>query len=192
MKKINLGLLFGGRSCEHEVSVTSARSILNAIDRDKYNVSLIGIDKAGHWHLADDLDPLLADGVVKPLARRTAGAAEEAAANDLITLDLHNHGNLSAPTAPARRGAPPALDVIFPALHGTFGEDGTLQGVLEMAGIPYVGCGVAASALAMDKALAKKVFKAAGIPQAAHSVITASTWRRDPAAGIADGESQLT
>ena len=180
MKKTNLGLLFGGRSCEHEVSVTSARSILNAIDRDKYNVSLIGIDKTGHWHLADDFAQLLGDGVVK----------KPAGGNDLITLDLHYHGNLSAQANPARRTTP-ALDVIFPALHGTFGEDGTLQGVFEMAGIPYVGCGVAASALAMDKTLAKKVFIAAGIPQVAHTEFTAAQWRRDPAAIMASGESRL-
>lgn len=192
MKKINLGLLFGGRSCEHEVSVTSARSILGAIDRDKYDVSLIGIDKAGHWHLADDFAQLLGDGAVKPLVQRTADSAKNpAGGNDLITLDLHHHGNLSAPTDPARRSSPPALDVIFPALHGTFGEDGTLQGVFEMAGIPYVGCGVAASALAMDKTLAKKVFVAAGIPQVAHTAFTAPQWRRDPAAIMAYGESRL-
>ncbi len=190
MKKINLGLLFGGRSCEHEVSVTSARSILKAIDRDKYNVSLIGIDKAGHWRLADDFEQLLEDGAVQSIAHRPA----KKTGGDRITLDLHHHGNLSAPARPgdaAQRNSPPALDVIFPALHGTFGEDGTLQGVFEMAGIPYVGCGVAASALAMDKILAKKIFAAAGIPQAAHAAFTATQWRHDPAEILARGEAQL-
>ena len=196
-KKINLGLLFGGRSCEHEVSVTSARSILKAIDRDQYNVSLIGIDKAGRWHLADDFEQLLDDGAVTSISQVPAPAPAsptKASGGDLITLDLHHHGNLSVPAVPAgsaQRNSPPALDVVFPALHGTFGEDGTLQGVFEMAGIPYVGCGVAASALAMDKILAKKVFAAAGIPQAAHIAFTAPQWRHDPAKIIDHGESQL-
>jgi len=185
MKKINLGLLFGGRSCEHEVSVISARSILQAIDRRKYAVSLIGIDKAGHWRLADgdDLDALLSGGEVAARPPPGGGDSTGAAAGRPVTLDLHHHGNLSVagPPPAAGRHLLPALDVVFPALHGTFGEDGTLQGVLEMAGVPYIGCGVAASALAMDKTLAKKVFHAAGIPQAPHIDITAPQWRRAPA-----------
>ena len=200
MKKMNLGLLFGGRSCEHEVSVVSARSIFNAIDRSKYQVSLIGIDKAGHWRLADDFDRLLSGGAVTPVEPRRAGETG-GGGDDLITLDLHHRGNLSATTTPMVRNSPaavdvpavdvPAVDVIFPALHGTFGEDGTIQGVFEMAGIAYVGCGVAASALAMDKVLAKKVFTAAGIPQAAYLGVTASQWRRDPNEIIERGETQL-
>ncbi|MDD9856383.1 MAG: hypothetical protein OXU88_09425, partial [Gammaproteobacteria bacterium] len=93
MKKIHLGLLFGGRSCEHEVSVISARSILQAIDRGKYEVSLIGIDKTGHWHLAEDFDALLDDGTVKPLPR--IDADDSTVAGNPVTLALHNHGNLS-------------------------------------------------------------------------------------------------
>ena len=208
MKKLNLGLLFGGRSCEHEVSVTSARSILNAIDLDKYNVCLIGIDKSGHWHLADDFDALISDGAVKfsnhhltgsvagsvaapANALDSAGTGHDKGSDDLITLDLHNQGNLAAARNPARHISPPALDVIFPVLHGTFGEDGTLQGVFEMAGIPYVGCGVAASALAMDKALAKKIFQAAGIPQATYTGFTAREWKRDPGKIMDQSEFRL-
>jgi len=204
LKKLNLGLLFGGRSCEHEVSVTSARSVLNAIDPDKYNVSLIGIDKAGHWHLADDFEVLISDGSVKSADHHLTGAVAGApsisakqtdsdgdGSDNLITLDLHHQGNLSATRHPAQDKSPPALDVIFPVLHGTFGEDGTLQGVFEMAGIPYVGCGVAASALAMDKALAKKIFEAAGIPQAAYTGFTALEWQRDPGEIMEESESRL-
>jgi len=186
MKKTSLGLLFGGRSCEHEVSVTSARSIHQAIDRAKYDVFLIGIDKSGHWRLGRDFEQLIAAGcgAVKP---------PPGACADSVTLALHHRGNIT-PSAPAvARQAPPnmpALDVIFPALHGTFGEDGTIQGVCEMAGIPYVGCGVAASALALDKSLAKKIFRAAGIPQAAHLDISPAQWR-EPKDVLARSEKQL-
>ncbi|MGI9310711.1 MAG: D-alanine--D-alanine ligase family protein [bacterium] len=189
MKKTNLALLFGGRSCEHEVSVTSARSILNAIDREKYNVSLIGIDKLGHWHLAESFDRLIADGGVKSIGDDANTATE------CITLDLHAHGNLAPATTATppktTRATLPKIDVVFPALHGTFGEDGAIQGVFEMAGIPYVGCGVAASAVAMDKILAKKIFAAAGIPQAAHIEVTAAQWRAQPQAVIARAAREI-
>lgn len=192
-KPINLGLLFGGRSCEHEISVTSARSILRAINRHKYNISLLGIDKAGQWHLADDFDSLLSDGAVQPAAAgklpRGGGGVEP------VTLALHPNGNLRTlrDSPPSPHHQLPQLEVIFPALHGTFGEDGALQGVLEMAGIPYVGCGVAASAVAMDKLLAKKIFQLAGIPQAAYIGLSASQWQHTGAraALMARGEAEL-
>ena len=170
--KINIGILFGGRSCEHEVSVTSARSVLQAIDHDRYNVCLIGIDKQGFWHAADDIGRLTADGEVATLDSDDAGSA-----NDIVALQTHHQGNLASPGG--QTAVIPELDVIFPVLHGTFGEDGTIQGLFEMAGIPYVGCGVAASAIAMDKALAKQVFNAADIPQAPSMVIRRGQWDRD-------------
>ena len=185
--KKHLGILFGGRSCEHEVSVTSATSILKAIDRDKYHVHLVGIDKHGHWHLAEDLPALIDEGAVRLEPPRDS----DQAGTD-VSMSLHHEGNLT-PVA-ARSASPsslPVLDVVFPVLHGTFGEDGTLQGVLEMAGIPYVGCGVAASALAMDKALAKKVFEAEGIPQAPYHIVTRHRWDRDSQAQVDDIESTL-
>ena len=175
-KKINLGILFGGQSCEHEVSVTSAKSIQQAINREKYHVHLIGIDKSGHWHLGNDIGALTSSGAVTRL-RQGRNHADNA-----VSLELHNSGNLVAPTASTMQPhapCPPALDVIFPILHGPFGEDGAMQGVLETAGLPYVGCGVAASALAMDKALAKMVFAASGIPQAPYMIAEAVAWRRD-------------
>jgi D-alanine-D-alanine ligase len=191
--KINLGILFGGRSCEHEVSVTSATSILKAIDRQKYNVHLIGIDKSGHWQLGKDIDSITHDGAVAELGHGQSNGLPDPAARPIstplstpvstpVSMGLHNNGNLTHGTTNdtvPESNSPlslPSLDVIFPVLHGTFGEDGTLQGVLEMAGVPYVGCGVAASALAMDKALAKMVFESAGIPQAPYLVATAFQW----------------
>jgi len=183
--RIRLGIFFGGRSCEHEVSVTSARSVLSAIDRDKYDVSLIGIDKSGHWQLARDLEQLIVDGSVKSPSDRS-GAKN---ASQSVSIGLHHQGNLVS----RNRGSPsvPRLDVIFPILHGTFGEDGTLQGVLEMTGLPYVGCGVAASALAMDKALAKKVFESAGIPQAPYEVVTRHQWQHSDDRALSKIESEL-
>ncbi|MXZ81967.1 MAG: D-alanine--D-alanine ligase [Gammaproteobacteria bacterium] len=163
--KFNLAILFGGRSCEHEVSVTSARSILPAINRDRYDVYVIGIDKQGHWHLGRSVDAI-AEREVKTSRRR-----------DRVTLDLHQNGNLSALDADMEV---PRVDVIFPVLHGTFGEDGTIQGLFEVAGIPYVGCGVAASSLAMDKALAKRMFASVGLPQAPYAVFTLHEWQDEP------------
>ena len=189
MKKTSLGIFFGGRSCEHEVSVRSARSILKAIDRNRYQVHLVGIDKGGRWHLSDDLDKITHSGAVEPFAG-------DPAASTSVSMALHHQGNLTGPakgTGLAERDRPsvPALDVIFPVLHGTFGEDGTLQGVLEMAGIPYVGCGVAASALAMDKALSKKVFEANGIPQARYAVLTLFDWRENRHLALSTTEQLL-
>ncbi len=172
-EKRNLGILFGGRSCEHEVSVVSARSLLEAIDRNRYNVTLIGIDKAGHWHAGSDMNDLTQEKVVKAVSH----SADAELASNLVALEIHHQGNL-APASPHQPSAP-VLDVIFPVLHGTFGEDGTIQGVLEMAGIPYVGCGVAASAIAMDKALAKQLFNAAGIPQSPAMVVQHHCWVGD-------------
>ena len=176
-KKINLGILFGGQSCEHEVSVTSARSIEKAIDREKYHVHLIGIDKSGYWHLGDDVEALTSSGSVTQLQQGQNHP------DTAVSLELHSSGNLVAQTGSTMQSHTPArlpmLDVVFPILHGPFGEDGTMQGVLETAGLPYVGCGVAASALAMDKVLAKLVFAASGISQAPYMIAETVEWQQN-------------
>ena len=191
---LHIGILFGGRSCEHEVSVTSARSILKALHRNKYNVHLIGIDKSGHWHLSDDIEALASTGCVEKIE------AADSVSTTTVSLSLHNQGNLirlpdstvSATSISDFSGSHiPAVEVVFPVLHGPFGEDGTLQGVLEMAGLPYVGCGVAASALAMDKALAKKVFESANIPQVRYVVCTVWQWQKHKNRVIDKIESEL-
>jgi len=184
LEKIQLGLLFGGRSCEHEVSVTSARSILSVIDQQRYDVHLIGIDKAGHWHLGDDFDALIDGKAVLPAPSSASTSLEH---SKEVALSLYQKGNLTA----VKQTAVPQLDVIFPVLHGTFGEDGTIQGVFETADIPYVGCGVAASALAMDKALAKQIFTAAGIPQSPCQVYTRFDWKSNQAAVLDSIEENL-
>ncbi len=188
-EKINLGILFGGQSCEHEVSVTSARSIQQAVNRDKYHVHLIGIDKSGYWHLGNDVETLTSSGSVTRL-RQGQNHPDTA-----VSLELHNSGNLVAQTGSIMQShataRPPVLDVVFPVLHGPFGEDGIMQGVLETAGLPYVGCGVAASALAMDKILAKMVFAASGIPQAPYRIAEAVEWQRDQNRIIVSSEQKL-
>ena len=189
-EKLNLGILFGGRSCEHEVSVTSATSILEAIDTRRYHVFLIGIDKTGRWHLTEEMAALVDEGVVR-LSGPESAESDTRHSGKPVSMSLHHQGNLTPASADQPATGLPALDVIFPVLHGTFGEDGTVQGVLEMAGIPYVGCGVAASSLAMDKALAKKVFDADGIPQAPYIVVTRHAWDRDSDALIRDAETSL-
>ena len=180
MQKIKLGLLFGGRSCEHEISVLSAQSILRAVDRAQCQVALIGIDAAGRWRVGADMDALLRGGKVKPVAAR-----------DRVTIAAHPGGNLIYVNPRPGAKKLPAPEIFFPALHGSFGEDGTVQGLLELAGRPYVGCGVAASAVAMDKLLAKKIFRAAGLPQTDYLPCAAHTLRDNAAAVVARAEEKL-
>jgi D-alanine-D-alanine ligase len=153
-KKLRIGILFGGRSGEHEVSLLSAASILKAIDRKKYDVLPIGITKQGHW---------LAEGESQSLLAGIPGSLPLSAGTELT---------------PERRMT--GLDVVFPVLHGTFGEDGTIQGLLELADIAYVGSGVLGSATGMDKATMKQLFAAAGLPQTPHVTLLRNEWKADP------------
>lgn len=153
-KKIRVGIIFGGRSGEHEVSIASAMSVYNALDKSRYEVILIGIDKSGRWLLPDP-KPLLAqaDNPMHVKLNKMSGSyglVPYPTANQVVPVE----GD-SAPV--------PHLDVILPILHGTYGEDGTIQGMLEIAQIPYVGSGVLGSALGMDKDVAARLFEAAGI-----------------------------
>lgn len=151
--KKRIGILFGGRSSEHEVSVASANSILNVIDTAKYEIELIGITKKGEWVVADDARKLLNGEQVNPSSRLFIPA--DPVENKFAVLDNKND---------AIDGFIGRLDAVFPILHGPYGEDGTIQGLLEIAGIPYVGAGVAASAVGMDKILMKHIFIAHGLP----------------------------
>jgi D-alanine-D-alanine ligase len=167
-KKIRLGILFGGRSGEHEVSLTSAASLLKALDPEKYEVVPIGITRQGRWLLGSAADKLL-PGVLKNGKRVTPSV--DPTGPGLIPLD-------SIRRAPLRRR--PAVDVIFPVLHGTFGEDGTVQGLLELAGIPYVGAGVLGSAVGMDKDVMKRLFRDAGLPVVPWMAILRGEWAEEP------------
>lgn len=157
-KKQRIGILFGGRSGEHEISLLSAASILKAIDKKKYEVLPIGINKQGQWLGAGEAQSLLAGEAARnePL-QLSAGA-------DLV----HQSGNLTQ-----------TVDVVFPVLHGTFGEDGTIQGLFELADIAYVGSGVLGSAAGMDKDVMKKLFAAAGLPQTPYIAVTRAEWKAD-------------
>ncbi len=163
-KRLRVGVLFGGRSGEHEISLLSAASILKAIDRKKYDVVPIGITKQGHWLSGDGSQALLTDG--------ETGGALPAGGMESPLLQLQASGNSASDSHP--------LDVVFPVLHGTFGEDGTIQGLFELADVGYVGSGVLGSATGMDKVAMKQIFAAAGLPQTPHIALLRSEWKADP------------
>ncbi len=149
--KIRVGILFGGKSAEHEISLQSARNIVDAIDREKYEVTLLGIDQGGRWHLSD-VAALQPSVQVLPRLAANGSAA--------ITL-VPEAGTLLEVAEPRQLDR---LDVIFPVLHGPFGEDGTVQGMLKLADIPFVGADVLGSAVGMDKDVMKRLLREAGIP----------------------------
>jgi D-alanine-D-alanine ligase len=180
VRKIRLGIIFGGRSAEHEVSLRSARSVLQAINRDKYEMTLIGISQDGKWLAGPDPLAALAAGSGESRGELgvTSGAMlpAEPGKRELLAVTPNGTGRSLKLAAIAE------LDVIFPLLHGPFGEDGTLQGLLELADLPYVGSGVLASALAMDKAMCKQVLRSGGIRVTDWLVATRAEIERDPAA----------
>ena len=166
-KRLRVGVLFGGRSGEHEVSLASAASVIRALDPEKYEIVPIGITKDGRW--------LVGTGAQKMLP-------EVLKSGERVMLPPDP---TAATIVPMSQGAArPAItvDVVFPVLHGTFGEDGTIQGFLELAGLPYVGPGVLSSAVGMDKDVQKRLFEQEGIPVVPHLAIRRSDWERDPAA----------
>jgi D-alanine-D-alanine ligase len=167
--KRRVAVIFGGRSAEHEVSVVSARSVVEALDPERYEIVPIGIDKEGRWHLLPEIPTLVEGSKALPAVSVTDGMPVA------LAREPGERSVVSATGEPAA-----AFDVVFPVLHGPFGEDGTVQGLLELAGIPYVGAGVLASAVGMDKAVQKTLFKAAGLPIVPHLVVTEKDWKDDP------------
>jgi len=180
---------FGGRSGEHEVSLLSAASVLNAIDKEKYNVVPIGITKEGRW-LTDSHAEQLLRGEKTPEARRDLRAGDPDATPGAVVLAKgaavivppvpQAHGLVPFESAAAAMQKGIDVDVIFPVLHGTFGEDGTIQGLFELADIPYVGAGVLGSAAGMDKDIMKQLFAFAGLEIVKHVTILRSRWEKDP------------
>ncbi len=171
--KTVVAIVFGGRSTEHAVSCATAASVMNAIDRDRFEVVPVGITQDGRWVLmGDDPAPLQLTSTHTPHVEGDQELVLSAspASQDLLVLE---------PGRPPQRLAD--VDVVLPLLHGPFGEDGTLQGFLELGDVRYVGSGVAASAVMMDKHLMKVVFASAGLPVGRYTVITDKQWRRDPA-----------
>ena len=172
--KTTVGVIFGGRSGEHEVSVRSAGNVIESLNAEKYDVVPIAIDHEGRW-----LDPARSASLLSPAAQKTLGAGREQFAGGEIGLvpDPRAKGL----TVLGRDGSDSRLrlDVIIPVLHGTFGEDGTIQGLLELANLPYVGCGVLASSCGMDKIVMKSLFHAAGLPMCRYAWFSRAEWETD-------------
>jgi D-alanine-D-alanine ligase len=166
--KIRVGVIFGGRSGEHEVSLRSAESIINALDRNRYEVVPIGITKQGRWLASSEAALLLPSAVLESADQRVA-----------IFGDPTERG-LARYSREDGAGKRETLDVVIPVLHGTYGEDGTIQGLLEMADLPYVGCGVLGSAAGMDKVVMKRLFREAGLPVGEFIHFLRAQWEADP------------
>jgi len=217
-KKLRVGILFGGRSGEHEVSLLSAASVLKAIDRRKFDVVPIGINKAGHWLTAGAAQGLLegsspaspgasaeakapaakklraGDPAATPGARMLAEGqpallAPEPAHSTALTVDAAVASQTPVSGQSCLDGQ--SLDVVFPVLHGTFGEDGTIQGLFELAGIAYVGSGVLGSSAGMDKDVMKRLFAQAKLPLVKHVTLLRSEWEKSPRKAVAKVETAL-
>jgi len=203
-KKLRIGILFGGRSGEHEISLLSAASILKAIDRKKYEIVPLGITKQGQWvrdaeaqHLltgeaaplplaqpdgtqeGDDPELAIAAAVIRSGEPLSIPAPKPHTPKTFATIDLIASADTALTPSPQNTNAL-GVDIIFPVLHGTFGEDGTIQGLLELADVAYVGSGVLGSSASMDKAVMKRLFAAAGLPQTPHLALLRSEWKQDP------------
>jgi len=162
-RKLRVGVLFGGRSGEHEVSLASASSIIRGLDPQKYEAVPIGITKEGHWLIGEGAQKMLPE--VLRTGQRVVMSADPTE-SALMPIDGSARGQ--------------KLDVVFPVIHGTFGEDGTMQGLLELAGLPFVGAGVLGSAIGMDKDVAKKLMQVAGIPVVPWIAVQRAEWERQP------------
>ncbi|MGA9617267.1 MAG: D-alanine--D-alanine ligase family protein, partial [Serratia proteamaculans] len=162
MSKLRVGVIFGGKSAEHEVSLQSAKNIVDAIDKDKFDVTLLGIDKQGQWHINDASNYLLnaENPVLIALNRSNKNVALIPGQEKQQLIESGNAGALSQ------------LDVVFPIVHGTLGEDGSLQGLLRMANLPFVGAGVLGSAVSMDKDVTKRLLRDAGLAVAPFVTLT--------------------
>jgi D-alanine-D-alanine ligase len=182
VKKLRVGIIYGGRSGEHEVSIASAAAVVQNLDKQRYEAIPIRIEKDGRWIIADRLpsSSSAADVIEQSRAQTSQRLGRGGREAHLVA----HPGDEQIMTI--ERGSSPsitglALDVVFPVLHGPYGEDGTVQGLLELANIPYVGAGVLSSAVGMDKAVAKRVFAASGLPQVNYLVVLRSEWMTGPA-----------
>jgi D-alanine-D-alanine ligase len=188
VKKLRVGVVYGGRSGEHEVSVASAAAILKHLDRSRYEPVPIRIEKDGRWVLADRAPVALSAAEVIEQARSQAARVPRPGRETLVVSRPGEDTLITIerrPAADAGEAEPEGavvtglgLDVVFPVLHGPFGEDGTVQGLLELAAVPYVGSGVLASAAGMDKAAMKALFAARGLPMTPHEALTHFEWTR--------------
>lgn len=186
-EKIRVGVIFGGRSGEHEISVRSARAVVEALDVSRYSVIPIAIARNGHW-----LSPVESAGLLPEEARRLlSDEITSGTRADVAIIGDPSRPGLVRLNCDGEAIPPRALDVIFPVIHGTYGEDGTIQGLLEMAGVPYVGCGVLASSCGMDKVTMKALFREAGLPVCQYSWFLRGEWEREPDALVRRIEEEL-
>ena len=192
MKKLRVGVIYGGRSGEHDVSIASAAAVIQNLDKQRYEPIAIRIERDGRWLIADRLPTSSSAAEVieqsrSHAAQRLGRGGREAhllahpGEDQMITIERGNPASITGV----------GLDVVFPVLHGPYGEDGTVQGLLELANIPYVGAGVLASAVGMDKSVAKLVFSARGLPQVKYLVVIRQDWVSDPQKVTSAVTSQL-
>ena len=182
-KKISVGVMFGGRSGEHEVSIVSGQSVMDNLDREKYEVVPIGITKTGQWIAGKEALSLLKEGTQQLPFKSLLPA--DPTEHTIIKVKTHSLEPISGPNSVQQ------LDVIFPVLHGTYGEDGTLQGMLELANITYVGSGVLGSAVAMDKVVQKQIFSQSKFPVGPYVWFSSKEYQRDRAAVVKKIEAEL-
>lgn len=168
MKKIRVAVLYGGRSGEHEVSLQSAASVINHLDRDRFEIVPVAIDKEGRWLLND----------ISLIEGKKSLPVFKDAPNVVLPPNRADASGSSALIHLGGSGQTKTIDVVFPVMHGPLGEDGTIQGLLELADIPYVGCGVLASAVAMDKEMTKRVVRDAGIPIVPYVSLKSELWKK--------------
>ncbi len=187
MEKIKIGVVFGGRSGEHEISIRSATTVINEIDKNKYEVYPIAINSEGGW-----LNPVKSMDL---LPTETAGLLSADAGSfpseNIAVLGDTQYRGLTKFNSSSQEDSVTALDVIFPVMHGTYGEDGTIQGLLEMAGIPYVGCGVLASSTGMDKVVMKTLFRDANLPICDYVWFLRNEWEQNRNLAISQVETKL-
>ncbi|HXD29869.1 MAG TPA: D-alanine--D-alanine ligase family protein [Pyrinomonadaceae bacterium] len=174
-KKLRVGVIFGGQSGEHEVSIRSAGSVIQAIDSSRYEIIPVAISKEGKWLSPPQASALLSE----PAQAKLANRIESSTGKDIAILGDPSHRGLIT-LNPNNSSQSEPLDIVFPLLHGPYGEDGTIQGLLEMANVPYVGCGVLASSCGMDKVAMKSLFREADLPICKHIWFLRSEWRKDP------------
>ena len=169
MKKLRVAVLYGGRSGEHEVSLQSAASVINYLDRDRFEIVPVAIDKQGRWHLND----------ISLLEGKKSLPVFKDAPKVVLPPNPSESDDGSALVRLGENGEARGIDVVFPVMHGPLCEDGTIQGLLELADLPYVGCGVLASAIAMDKEMAKRLARDAGIPIVPYVSLKHEVWKKD-------------
>jgi len=185
MKRLRIGVLFGGRSTEHEVSILSARSIIAAMNPERFEAVPLYIDKNGRWLVGGSLKRLVGDDAGRTYVYLPPDPTQRS------LVPAPDGGESPSPLADKGRAGMPPLDAVFPVFHGLNGEDGTIQGVLELANLPYVGAGVLGSALGLDKIYMKRAFAAAGLPIVEYLAITRRQYEHDPDAFIATVEQRL-